>query len=112
MNLTEQEQRQLTEFLGECWHEGRQYKRAGVRSGVDWCCKYCGQYLGHGVIERLDFSDWRVVGRLQQRLPDETTISLYAVCYAIVLPDQRIITSKKLEEAICRAVLAWLGEKK
>lgn len=110
--LTEQEQRQLTEVLGECWHE----------QGANWRCASCGVPMPLQQELRLDFTDWLVVGRLIEKVQKTHSIHISSVgqsknCWHCVIGYQRpyrfsSIMQSTPQEAICRAVLARLeGEK-
>lgn len=101
MNLTKDEQRILTEFLGLPYTN-------------DIHCPVCGYYClgkgGIGCIDKtatfLDFSDWRVVGRMIDKLHETGGIDQL---------DQYLVSDAKLKEvgvraSICLAVLAYLKE--
>lgn len=108
MNLTQDEQRKLTEWIGECWHkwlpcddkEGRFCIRCGIEE--EDCTNYS-----------LDFSDWRVVGRLQERLLAQQ--GHISNIYNGPSVDGFYIsvegcTGSSLKEAICRAILAYIDK--
>lgn len=103
--LTTEDQRILTEWLGECWHVPNHMKENGTYSTADRCC-FCGAPLPWIL---LDFSDWRVVGRLVEKLQTITTNA-----DMVRLEVRRALFSPSPRLAICRAVLAYLkeGEKK
>ena len=101
MNLTIEEQRKLTEFLGECWHEYNPNYDQGNS------CSKCGKTVFHRFHrtfpQNLDFTDWRVVGRLIEKLRDmgEDVDDLRDAIRT------RIFWGSP-QEAICRAILAYL----
>ena len=117
MNLTTDEQKMLTEFLGGCWH------RYAPLSPSRWQCKICDKYSHDGKQEVLDFTDWRVVGRLIEKCcaTSSTPIFLWTrqQKYVARIQIKNNSAHKRKgftadgatpQEAICRAVLAWLGE--
>jgi hypothetical protein len=60
--LTTEQQRRLTEFLGECWHEYDPTFDGGNSCPL---CRKSDHHQFHRTFpHRLDFSDWRVVMRL------------------------------------------------
>lgn len=67
MNLPIETQKRLTKFLGECWHEWHKpedYVQALI-------CTGCGKtQLGPttAASDKLDFDNWRVVGRAVSKL--------------------------------------------
>ena len=60
--MTDADKKLLTEFLGECWHEG------WVNKAGTYCCNKCPAAYPSVEASRLDFTDWRVVGRLYYKL--------------------------------------------
>jgi hypothetical protein len=125
MNLTTGELRKLTEFLGECWHTvwgGKDYT-----GGLTANCEKCGR-RGNLYDEELflDFTDWRVVGRILEQTTHE------GLCPALVFDDDghwqlcfdgiqpvggdgvftHIVEGEPWydtpQEAICGAVLAYI----
>ena len=108
MTLTIEEQHKLTEFLGECWHE---WMIEDIQGLPRYACRAC-LYETYAHPTRLDFADWRVVGRLAVKAggvdleEDEGSW----MC-AVNKPGAPYVTYDAPEEAICRAVLAYLGGK-
>lgn len=111
MELTIEEKRILTEFLGECWHEWHQCDDKEGR----FCIKCdieeedCANY-------RFDFSDWRVVGRLVEKMREElnTQVNMHkeipARLQLRIYDIQNALWRQDDKEAICRAILVWLKE--
>ena len=110
--MTDQEKRLLTEFLGECWHES---------SGMTWICGKCKTdvgWLGETMKDavavetlRLDFTDWRVVGRLIEKTEDVEVWYFHEdMEWCARVLEREIHSAKSPQEAICAAVLAWLKE--
>lgn len=115
MNLTLEEQRKLTEFLGECWH-GECVDRSAPEYMVCFVCNE--SFVGSNW--RLNFTDWRVVGRLVEKFETVSIWKHYDAdlyeCYiwheGISAGDEekRCFSALTRQEAICRAVLAYLAE--
>lgn len=111
--LATEDQRLLTEFLGECWHE------EGMPTGMSYHpfrCKKCNKPLHVSGKNGLDFSDWRVVGRLIEKCRSAQTVKLESNFESgISVDSSRYYWSPVAETpqlAICNAVLAYLKEKK
>jgi hypothetical protein len=112
MNLTIEQQRKLTEFLGECWHEP-------TETPNEVSCDKCGTVVYDPrhvdeAFQRLDFTDRRVVGRLIEKV-GKITIDMgagYVYIGAGEYASEPLIwlDDKTPQEAICRSVLAWLEE--
>ena len=103
--MTDQEKRLLTEFLGECWHEG------WVNKAGTYCCNKCPAAYPSVEASRLDFTDWRVAGRLIEKTEDVEVWYFYddmEWCARVL--EREIHSAKSPQEAICAAVLAWLKE--
>jgi hypothetical protein len=106
MSLTIEQQRKLTEKgLGECWHE----------CDEDRICRKCHQFLGTNEEMRLNFTDWRVVGRLIEKLEAVYVDKMGAGPYfseAFILGGKNYISVNGTtpQEAICLVVLAWIEE--
>jgi hypothetical protein len=62
MNLTEEDQKLLAKWLGECWHE---WEKNNER------CIKCNIHQHMLKANPLDFNDWRVVGELAEKLETE-----------------------------------------
>jgi len=110
-------QKLLTEWLGECWHTWERKYPYPARTEAELkmrghVCTKCGEYWpvqpkAEGLITPLNFSDWRVVGRLIEKVrthrPLGDTITLserlgYAIC------------SANPQRAICNAIVDYLKE--
>ena len=113
--MTEQQERMLTEFLGACWHEW--YRPHGWAHA--WLCSKCSQDNIHHDAPRkekkayLDFTDWRVVGRLIEKVGGVTVIRLHEnVWEATQHPytDAPCVQRGTPQESICAAVIAYLKE--
>jgi hypothetical protein len=111
MTLTTDEQKKLTLFLGECWHELDGYR------GSMGTCKKCGAWWkGEGFVHRLDFTDWRVVGRLIEKAQKEQWVGMNEAngetCCMIGEDNDGFVGVTEFattpQEAICRAVLAYI----
>jgi len=103
MNLSTEEQKLLTEWLGECWHE------EGTPTGMvyhPYRCAKCIKPIHAGGPSRLDFSDWRVVGRIVEKVRSLHIASDY-LCKVF---SNAIFFSDNPQLAICRAILAYLQE--
>lgn len=129
MELTTDEQRILTEWLGECWHEdgglivNHWSESLDAPTELRYCkhypnCKSAYSYPLTETFKRIDFSDWRVVGRLEGKvLLNQCNITKFS-SYDGELYTVRIYDLKQLKEhhgtmktpqlAICRAVLEYL----
>lgn len=118
MILTEQQQKKLTEFLGECFHEPRPTITAfgGPLYGGDITCKHCGAsmpWLNSPLPNaRLDFTDWRTVGRLIEKLEKFCTISpsFTGKFWRFEIDDKVFGQGESPQEAIVMAVLAYLED--
>lgn len=111
-DLSTEEQKLLTEWLGECWHEFE-----ALHSTL--CTKCNKPFLSQTYhVPRLDFSDWRVVGRLVEKI---LLFASYEVLKEssgkerfLVLIHSKTKTYQGTEGtpqlAICKAVLAYLKE--
>jgi hypothetical protein len=114
-SLSLESQKLLTELLGECWH----VKWVDPTGFCSTQCASCGKILDE--IEdapRLDFSDWRVVGRLINKLRshildthgDVTELPLYLEVRLHYI--ETALWSNNPQLAICLAVVEYLkGEK-
>lgn len=120
MNLTEAEQRRLTEFLGECWHEWRYIYDATDNIQQPTCTKCHGTW-GKDPLPRLDFTDWRVVGRLMVVAMLKAERPIYVHVYnngqglyslASFKGKEIIIKGDQPQEAICMAILNYIKENK
>ena len=118
--MTEDEQRLLTEFLGECWHEdgGLVVNHYSENSGRELqlrYCRHCKEAYVHPSQEtftRLDFTDWRVVGRLVEKRENITIWKHPQWGWIATYPPQHHFNEGATpQEAICRAVIAWLTER-
>jgi hypothetical protein len=123
--MTDNDKRLLTEFLGECWHETafREYElEIEGRTGdfIKATCS-CGKVrrLGkryndvdyHPVCHNLDFTDWRVVGRLIEKCEDIWICKHEEMIWQTSPKGTSLwFRGATPQEAICRAVLAWLKE--
>ena len=95
-DLTIEEQKLLTEWLGERWHE------TGERNYTEIC---------HGFPEpRLDFTDWRVVGRLVEKLRSITQYNLTTEVWWVKHRVGIVLFDANPQLAICRAILSYLKE--
>ena len=103
--MTDQDKRLLTEFLGECWHEpDATYKPL---TDDTFKCLKC-QVIN---ARRLDFTDWRVVGRLIEKAEDVEVWYYYdGMEWCARVLELETHSAKSPQEAICAAVLAWLKE--
>jgi hypothetical protein len=108
--LSLEEQKILTEWLGECWHEYTKEWNSGIY------CKHCNY---HRDSPRLDFSDWRVIGRLIEKAKILTDSLYESEDGSGVRADQLVeninwalwdwsISTPQL--AICKVILAYLKE--
>lgn len=62
--LTIEQQKRLMIFLGECWHDfADMFDQGGPSDNV---CIHCGKL--EPVCSNIDFTDWRVVGRLIEKV--------------------------------------------
>lgn len=113
--LTFEDQRLLTEFLGECWHEAYNGFAPGLCSKCE-ASKFdsgSGNFLPVGELH-LDFSDWRVVGRLLDKIEN---IEVWKSkdyrgswgAFTEGIGENVYASTPQL--AICKAVLAYLKEK-
>lgn len=111
--LTLEDKRLLTEFLGECWHIPNHIKE-NLTIGIADRCLLCDARLPW---IRLDFSDWRVVGRLIEKMHDvreqfleelksKELASIDAYLFKLYLS----LAHKNPQLAICHAVLTYLKE--
>ena len=109
--LTDENKKALTIFLGECWHEEEAIPNL---PHLTWC-KKC-HYIG---FTYLDFTDWRVVGRLVSKVSGDTWVSVYGppshhpqdISCTIGDEDNHITEyGNSLQEAIIAAVLAYLED--
>jgi hypothetical protein len=123
--MDDNDKKLLTEFLGECWHETafREYElEIEGRTGdfIKATCS-CGKVrrLGkryndvdyHPVCHNLDFTDWRVVGRLIEKAEDVEVWYFHEDkewCARVL--ERETHSASTPQEAICAAVLAWLKE--
>lgn len=99
MELTTEEQKLLTEWLGEEWRENTWYH---VYEDAD--------------LIRLDFSDWGVVGRLVAKvtsfcLQSESHSTERANLCLLQMSIESALWEDTPQLAICHAVLAYLKEK-
>jgi hypothetical protein len=122
--LTIEQQRRLTEFLGECWHEGIGLAVNHSNSeGEPTQLRYCGKYPqcraayvspSRSDFERLDFSDWRVVGRLIEMVGSANISEQDHKLWHCFIGDedwdcsQPHASGKNPQLAICLAIDAWL----
>ena len=116
--MTEQEQRKLTEFLGEEWDNNSE--------SAYWWCPHCLEEVDGSRVTfsekhdtclcpvvikeaRLDFTDWRVVGRLIEKV-DQMWIETSSTKKWAASPPatSHWFYGDTPQEAICRAVLAYL----
>lgn len=116
--LSIEEQKRLTEFLGECPHEWlREFLFADYQTGM-YRCSVCGILSAAAKQEpkALDFSDWRVVGMLIEKFDSlnvEKAIATNGLHKAQLLNyygRDGQAEAKTPQLAICRAVLAYLKE--
>jgi hypothetical protein len=122
--MDDNDKRLLTEFLGECWHEwGPEQEGDGDLCIKCWYSKYRSNKQAY-----LDFTDWRVAGRLLVQTTHEGLCpSLlfdddghWQLCFDGIQPVggggvfTHVVEGNPWfdtpQEAICAAVLAWLKE--
>ena len=124
MNLTIEQQRKLTEFLGECWHEWEYCSGwNGVETEHWFRCKKCNKEVSASRVRAdsppiqssLDFTDWRVVMRVWETAnkrglqPSLEHFAATARCVVKKFNEQPYASySSCPKEAICLAVLAYL----
>ena len=104
--LTIEAQKRLTEFSGEYWHE-------------DFCtCPECTN-PDEPPTNRLDFNDWRVVGRLIEKIKELSRIAYSAEDGSAEILEtlQESVTWSMMDmevrttEAICLAIDSYLQER-
>jgi hypothetical protein len=95
--LSLESQKLLTEWLGECWHEYNSRK-----------CITCIIMEPEDDPPRLDFSDWRVTGRLIEKAEGIVVIKFDHTWNSTIEGDFQEGSSPQL--AICNAIVAYLKE--
>lgn len=106
MNLTLDEQKQLTEFLGGCYHE--------LKEDFLTLCHVCNDTCVDEdlSISRLDFFDWRVTGKLLKKLSE---IGLSWEIKDLPKTTKVMVMWNEAEDvipqmAVCKAILNYLNK--
>lgn len=114
--ITLEEQRFLTEFLGECWHEFEEaalHDNWGSSRGLK--CKHCHlEALQPQDKYRLDFTDGRVVFRLIEKVRSKV-LEDHGDFFELAIHDQgyvegieKSLWSNDPELAVCKTIAAFL----
>lgn len=130
MNITQDEQRKLTEFLGECWHEFKPRNNTGTddnRFDDEFRCVKCDRSANtyHGMYwsanelnekSRLDFNDWRVVGRLIEKAGGYIRIWKCDGKWKAAFEKGLVVVKARPgvetpQAAICNAILVYIKER-
>ena len=106
--MTEQEQRKLTEFLGECWHEWvleitPKHGYRIIRCPKCFASTSIGRHQKPDNVRRLDFTDWRVKGRILDKFTDAGAEPKFTR-YGVEVWGERY-------EDICAAVSSYMKER-
>lgn len=112
IGLTTDQEKILTEFLGECWHE------YGSLTGYEHhsCrCSKCNNPIMLipfvGTPKRLDFSDWRIIGRLIVKANETCSENVYTPEYLMWLDIRDALHAENIPLAICLAICRYLEER-
>jgi hypothetical protein len=117
--MTERAQRLLTEFLGECWHDWPNEEPGRI---LYLFCPKCGdESWSDAEDKRLDFTDWRVVGSLVEKVQRKLYFQLSSVgasknCWKVEIGHARpyhwaVYNQATPQAAICAAILVYLEDK-
>lgn len=119
--MTDADKKLLTEFLGECWHEWEQYDGRYLRCKNPTCLWHDKSVnetstQGDGPFIPLDFTDWRVIGRLIEKVGglDILEYEEFQASWIAATRGNKSIYAlgDTPQEAICEAVISYLKESK
>jgi hypothetical protein len=101
--MTDDDKRLLTEFLGDCWHTDFHEL---IYARPYFYCERCQERDP----QRLDFDDWRVVGRLVEKVkrPMRLQYCFEGQVGACFVGGVGVIWADTETAAICAAVLSYL----